>query len=32
MEYWDEDFDTSKNCQQEKKIAELKNKASLVYK
>ena len=32
MDYWLEDFDTSKNCQQEKKIAELKNKASLVYK
>ena len=24
-DYWDEDFDTNKNCQQEKKIIELDN-------
>ena len=32
MDYWSEDFDTSKNCQQEIKIAELRDKASLAYK
>jgi len=26
LDYWSEDFDTEKNCQQEKKIIELKNK------
>ena len=28
MDYWSEDFDTSKNCLQEKKIIELRDKVS----
>ena len=29
MDYWSEDFDTSKNCLQEKKIIELRDKVSV---
>ena len=28
-DYWSEDFDTSKNCLQEKKIIELRDKVSV---
>ena len=31
-EYWDEDFDTNKNCQQEKKIIELYKKVGVPIK
>ena len=31
-EYWDEDFDTNKNCQQEKKINELYKKVGVPIK
>ena len=29
MDYWSEDFDTNKNCEQEKKIIELRNKVNI---
>ena len=30
-DYWSEDFDTSKNCLQEKKIIELRDKVSVQH-
>ena len=31
MDYWSEDFDADKNCLQENKIIELRNKVSLQH-